>query len=292
MSKLTDLGEDGLVARLVSLLPQGQDVVVGPGDDCAVVRRADGSLELLKTDVVVEDVHFLRSAEPERIGRKALARAISDIAAMGGIPRHALVTLVLPSDLNVQFVERLYLGLTTVAQEFQVSVVGGETARGQKLILSVALTGDAPEKPILRSGGKVGDRIWVTGTLGGSIRGKHFDFTPRVAEAHWLVKHFPPTAMMDLSDGLAADLPRLAEASKVGWNVDDASLPRTPGGDAWNDGEDYELLFTTTAQTEPQLTTTWASAFPHLPLTPIGWLTDPTGDGPSRGGWDHFRELA
>ena len=289
MSKLTDLGEDGLVARLVSLLPQGQDVVVGPGDDCAVVRRADGSLDLLKTDVVVEDVHFLRSAEPERIGRKALARAISDIAAMGGNPRHALVTLVLPSDLEIAFVERLYAGLTQVAGEFQVSVVGGETARGQKLILSIALTGDAPEKPILRSGGRVGDRIWVTGTLGGSIHGKHFDFTPRVAQAQWLVKHFPPTAMMDLSDGLAADLPRLAEASKVGWQVDDASLPRTPGGDAWNDGEDYELLFTTTPEAELHLPTAWSTAFPDLPLTPIGWLTDPTDDEQTRGGWDHFR---
>jgi thiamine-monophosphate kinase len=289
MCKLTDIGEDGLVAKLISLLPQGANVLVGPGDDCAVVRRADGSLELLKTDVVVEDVHFLRSAQPERIGRKALARTISDIAAMGGIPRHALVTLVLPSDLDIQFVERIYQGLTAVASEFHISIVGGETARGLKLIISIALTGDAPEEPILRSGGSAGDRIWVTGTLGGSIHGKHFDFIPRVTEAQWLVKHFPPTAMMDLSDGLGADLPRLAGASKVGWIVDAESVPCTPGGDAWNDGEDYELLFTTTAQTEPQLTTAWAFAFPHLPLTPIGWLTDPTDEEPTRGGWDHFR---
>jgi thiamine-monophosphate kinase len=290
---LSAIGEDALVQRLLKTLPEpAKSVVIGPGDDCAVVRLTDGSEQLLKTDVVVENVHFLRTAPPEKIGRKALARAVSDIAAMGGKPQHALITLVLPTDLSVEWVERLYEGMRSVAEPFGVSIVGGETARGQQLIISVALTGLATHGALLRSGGRPGDRLWVTGTLGGSLAGHHFDFTPRVVEASWLAIRFRPTSMMDLSDGLAADLPRLAAASNTAWQVVDDTLPLTNNctiRQAWNDGEDYELLFSTPPKVEADLLSAWQRVFPRVPLTPIGWLTEPSNSPPKPlGGWDHF----
>ena len=275
-------------ADLASVFP---GVVVGPGDDCAVVRCAEGGVELLKTDVVVENVHFLRSAEPQLIGRKALARAISDMAAMGGVPRHALVTVVLPADLSVSYVLKIYDGLLGVAAEFGVSVVGGETAKGEQMVISVALTGVAPHGAVLRSGACVGDVLWVTGLLGGSSRGHHFNFTPRVREAAWLMQHARPRAMMDLSDGLARDLPRLASASGVGWQVSDEKLPLSDGctaAQAWNDGEDYELLFTTSASVATGLQAAWQAAFPQTALTQIGVITEAQSSGDALGGWDHF----
>ena len=291
--RLSDLGEDTLVRRLIATLPASTpEVLVGPGDDCAVIDDRTGGHLLLKTDVVVENVHFLREAPAEKIGRKALARAISDIGAMGGIPLHALITLVLPPELPVAFVEGIYQGMAEVASLFQVSIVGGETARGSQIVISVALTGSAPDGPILRSTANAGDLIWVTGRLGGSIRGHHFDFTPRVREARWLTQNFRPTSMMDLSDGLATDLPRLALASAVGWDINDALLPVSDGCDvkhAWSDGEDYELLFTTVPSIEKQLLAAWAEAFPGVMLSRIGRMVPLAKSMPHlQHGWDHF----
>lgn len=290
---LLDLGEDRLVRRLIGLIPSDPMVLVGPGDDCAVVTDEADARLLLKTDVIVEGVHFLREAPPELIGRKALARAISDIAAMAGTPLHALVTLVLPPELEPAFVERMFAGLLELGREFGVSVVGGETARGPVMMISIAITGSCAEEPVLRSGGQAGDRIWVTGVLGGSIRGRHFTFTPRVKEAAWLVSGFRPTAMMDISDGLAADLPRLAAASGCGWRVSLEALPcsdESNAEQAWGDGEDYELLFTTSPEVEEDLQAAWSHRFPDVRLTPIGWLDfEGIASGPG-GGWDHFRK--
>ncbi len=290
---LTDIGEDALVRRLVSLIPPDPMVLVGPGDDCAVVTDEMDARLLLKTDVIVEGVHFLREAGPESIGRKALARAISDIAAMAGKPQHALVTLVMPGDLEVDFVEKLFAGLVQIGMEHGVSVVGGETSRGPLLMLSIALTGSCLEEPVLRSGGQPGDRLWVTETLGGSIRGHHLDFTPRVKEAEWLASGFRPTAMMDLSDGLAADLPRLAAASGCGWRIDPETLPCSDGCNAeqaWADGEDYELLFAADPATEEDLKAAWSHRFPDVRLTAIGWLDFEGVAAGAVGGWDHFRK--
>lgn len=290
---LGDLGEDALVARLTSLIPADPMVLAGPGDDCAVVTDDNDSRLLLKTDVVVEGVHFLREADPVLIGRKALARAISDIAAMAGTPLHALVTLVLPEELGTDYVEKLFQGLLAVGQDFGVSVVGGETSRGPVLIISVALTGFCQEEPILRSGGQPGDRVWVTGSLGGSIKGHHFHFIPRIREAAWLASGFRPTAMMDLSDGLGADLPRLAKASGCGWRVELDALPcseECTAQQAWSDGEDYELLFATSPEMEEDLKAAWTHRFPEVRLTAIGWLDfEGVASGPT-GGWDHFRK--
>ena len=296
MQTLSDIGEDALIQRLVEKLPQDASVMVGPGDDCAVVATSGGPW-LMKADAVVEGVHFTRDAPPHLIGRKALARAISDIGAMGGLPRHALVTLVLPPDLDVAFVEALYRGMGEVAAEFGVSIVGGETARGSQIVVSVALTGEA-ERCVLRSTASNHDVILVTGRLGGSITGHHLTFQPRVKEARWLVTHFTPSAMMDLSDGLAKDLPRLAEASGLEFMVDASALPCTEGcsmAQAWGDGEDYELLFTMAADKVEGLMESWPMAFPNVPLTQIGHM-ESRGQGRlpafESKGWDHFARPA
>jgi thiamine-monophosphate kinase len=224
-----------------------------------------------------------------------MARVTSDIAAMGGTPLHALVTLVLPVDLEVSYVESLYGGLVKCSERFGITIVGGETSRGEKIIVSVSLTGSVPEKRcIRRSGACVGDVICVTGRLGGSLRGRHLDFLPRVAEAQWIARHLDVHAMMDLSDGLAKDLPRMAEASAVGFVVEEASLPVnescTPE-QAWSDGEDYELLLSLPAPLSKRQQIRWRRAFPDVPLTCIGRFVDVGETCPPSfrgGGWDHF----
>lgn len=279
--KLSDIGEDALVDRLTRRLRMAGRVVVGPGDDCAVIRvKGREELQLLKTDCVVEDVHFLRDQPPDRVGWKALCRALSDIAACGGRPDAAMVTVALPEGLAVDWVERFYRGLVRAARRFQTSIVGGETARSPGgIFVSVALTGWVkPGRLALRSGGKPGDNLFVTGRLGGSLRNRHLSFTPRIEEARWLVKRFPIHAMMDLSDGLGADLPRLADASGRGFEVDMEAIPRCRGcttAQAVGDGEDYELLFAVPASAADTLVTAWAKKFPRTPLTRIGRLVRP-----------------
>jgi len=294
--KLGGYGEDRLVAELTRGLPRGGDVRVGPGDDCAVIGRPrDARWQLLKADVVVEGVHFLASDDPRRVGWKALCRAISDIAAMGGEPAHALVTIAVSADEEVARVEAIYAGLKRAAKRFGVSIVGGETSRSPgPLFLDIALTGwVARTRCILRSGGRPGDALYVTGRLGGSRAGKHLDFIPRLAEARWLAGHFRPSAMMDLSDGLAADLPRLARASACDFLLEEDHVPRRSGAtlaQAFSDGEDFELLFTLPARKAAALQLAWRKKFPRLPLTRIGELTarSTLTPPPSARGHDHF----
>ncbi|MEQ1862668.1 MAG: thiamine-phosphate kinase [Chthoniobacteraceae bacterium] len=293
---LAALGEDALLARLLRGLPVGADVIAGPGDDCAIIGRPrDRRWLLLKADCVIEGVHFTRDADPRRVGWKALCRALSDIAAMAGTPRHALITVAAPRTLPVAWLEGLYAGLAKAARKFGAGIVGGETARSPGgIFIDVALTGEvARTRCIRRSGGREGDAIYVTGRLGGSLAGRHLDFIPRLAEARWLAEHFRPSAMMDLSDGLGADLPRLARASGCGFALDDARIPRTRGrslAQVFDDGEDYELLFT--IADAARLEVTWQKTFPKLPLTRIGTLTrnpNPQTRTPPRG-FDHFRQ--
>ena len=291
---LRDIGEDALVQRLTQTLPQGPEVIIGPGDDCALVTRPASDL-LLKADAIVQDVHFTLDTDPRLIGRKALARAISDIGAMGGVPKHALVTIVLPPQITVAFVESIYAGMAALAEDFGVSIVGGETSQGAQLMLSVALTGEAQQGSIRRSEARAGDALFVTGRLGGSITGKHLTFVPRVAQARWLIETHRPSAMMDLSDGLAKDLPRLAKASALDFVVNERVLPCTPGctaSQAWGDGEDYELLFAMPADSSFSLIKEWSAKFPELELTQIGSLVaEGDGHAPSfaTSGWEHFR---
>ncbi len=297
--RLNDIREDELVARLIRRLPAGRLVVAGPGDDCAAVRvPGRRKLQLLKTDCLVEDVHFRRGHRAEQVGWKALCRAISDVGACGGRPDSALVTVAAPGDLEAAYLEEIYVGLARAARRFGVSIVGGETARSPGgLFLSIALTGWVQsERFVRRDGGRAGDALFVTGRLGGSFgadgNGRHLRFTPRVAEGRWLAKNFRVHAMMDLSDGLGADLPRLADASGRGYAIDLATIPRHRGssvGQAIGDGEDYELLFALAEKNAPSLADAWRRKFPRVRLTRIGvLLADRKQRTSLASGYEHF----
>lgn len=290
---LSGLGEDAVLRRLLShtqaAIPQAS-LLLGPGDDCAIARRNEEWDTLLKTDALVEGVHFSPGTEPALIGRKALARAVSDIAAMGGLPEHALITLFVYPERPIELLEGIYSGLAALAAEHGISLAGGETSSLPQdgLALAITLTGRVEHgQAVLRSGGQPGDVLCVSGALGGSFEsGRHLRFTPRVELARELLrKGLRPSAMMDLSDGLATDLPRLAQASGCAYRLDEASLPCHPGctlQQALCDGEDYELLLALPPTLAKRL-----PLHPELGLTPIGRLISGTAQGMS-GGWQHF----
>lgn len=290
------MGEDALIAHLVELVPRDSDPLAGPGDDCAVIDSGSAELLLLKTDAMVAGIHFLAETPAEAVGWKAVARVVSDFAAMGGKPRHFLVTLAVPADMALEWVDGLYRGIGACLRAYDSVLAGGETSRvppGSAAVISVSATGYvARDRLALRSTAKPGDVLLVTGSLGGSfLTGKHLDFTPRLKEADWLVSNFKPTAMMDISDGLAKDLPRLVAASGCGFALDRGALPVTAGCDvvqALNDGEDFELLLAMERARLPGLLQDWHKMFPELPLTVIGQVVE-TGEGERlSGGWDHF----
>jgi thiamine-monophosphate kinase len=288
--KLNELGEDLVVRELTKSIRVDSRVKLGVGDDCALVECQAG-WQLLKTDCLIEGVHFVSDADPKWVGWKALCRVISDIAAMGGRPGDALITLAVPAEMA--WLKRLYLGLRAAASEYGINLVGGETARSPgPIFISVALTGFLVDgKYVTRSGGRLGDNVYVTGKLGGSIRGRHLRFRPRIKEASWLIGHFPIHAMMDLSDGLASDLPRLAAASKLGFRIDLASIPLSTKCTVENglrDGEDYELLFAAPAALYDRLMAEWKIKFPQLRLTAIGQLLKNEKSELIGKGYDHF----
>ena len=294
--KLGGLGEDGVVAALLRGLPGAPDVVRGPGDDCAVIGHARSKLwRLLKTDCVIEGIHFRPGENAGKIGWKALARAVSDIAAMGGRPLHALVTLAIAPEAELKRAVAVYAGLRKCAARYGIAIVGGETARSPgPMFISVTLAGEVERRLcVFRSGGRPGDRLFVTGRLGGSLARRHLCFEPRVEEGRWLARNFQPHAMMDLSDGLGADLPRLARASGCGFRLDESALPlnaRCSVRQALSDGEDYELLFALPPREADRLQILWPRKFPKLPLTEIGELTTAPAarKKTSLHGYDHF----
>ena len=291
MKSLRDIGEDALIRRILRGFPGGPRLVVGPGDDCAVVDLGRGPLRLLKTDALVEGVHFLPETPAEKVGWKSVARVLSDFAAMGGAPEHVLVTVAVDAGRPLAWMDGLYRGIRKCLSRHGGVLAGGETCRlPTGAVISVAGEGRVGRRElVLRSGGKPGDLLLVTGRLGGSIAGKHLSFTPRLAEAAWLVRELRPSAMMDLSDGLAKDLPRLAEASGCGFEL--GELPTNPGctrEQALADGEDYELLLSVSPRRWRAASAAWSAAFPRLPLTVIGRLRE-AGIAPQlAGGWDHF----
>ena len=201
-----------LITRLKTKLPTNGSVIVGAGDDCAVIDAGvPGKWQLHKTDAVVEGVHFTRETAPEKVGHKALGRAFSDIAATAGTPRWAMITLGLPDGFDGEMVEAIYDGINRLAKRHEVAVVGGETVSNpERLVISESVVSEVDrDRCVLRAGAKPGDGVWVTGELGGSIAGHHLEFAPRLAEARWLAEHFLPSAMIDISDGLAGDLGHL-----------------------------------------------------------------------------------
>jgi len=290
------MNELELITRLTSGLPQRDGVIVGVGDDCAVLQCRGSSDEwlLFKTDAVVEGVHFTADTRPQQIGHKALARCLSDIAAMGGRPACALITIALPPGFDVERISSIYEGMRALADRHHVSIVGGETTTNPGgLLISIALLGTvAKGKALLRSGAQSGDAIFVSGELGGSSSGHHLDFEPRLAEAAWLSENFSIHAMIDLSDGLAGDLRHLLKASDRGAELLAKMIPvsqaarlqgrsessaRPPLLAALTDGEDFELLFTVSAADAVPIKDGWAKRFPELKLSCIGRITAQPG---------------
>jgi thiamine-monophosphate kinase len=295
--KLRESGEDGLLEQILPKLRVTNSVVLGAGDDCAVVGSPGANkFQLLKTDCIVEGIHFTTATAPASIGWKAMARPLSDFAAMSGVPQFALITIVLPADKTLAWVKQIYRGLDKAARTFDLAIVGGETSNIKgPAVISVSLTGFVEKRRwVARSGGKVNDELFVTGRLGGSLGGRHLKLMPRIKESRWLTEHFSIHAMMDLSDGLGADLPRLARASGVGFQVNEAALPLNRGctiRDAISDGEDYELLFAISPANAHSLTSGWQKKFPKLPLTRIGKLISAFGIRHSKfpKGYAHFK---
>jgi thiamine-monophosphate kinase len=311
------MNEFELIEHLTRDLPRHPSTLVGAGDDCAVLDLGDpGRVVLFKTDAVVEGIHFEPTAEPARVGHKALGRCLSDIAAMAGTPTHALVTLALPPGFDIRRIEQLYAGMNALASRHAVGIVGGETtANPGPLLVSVAMLGFAARgRCPLRSAAQAGDAIFVTGELGGSRSGKHLDFEPRLAEARWLVEHFPIRAMIDLSDGLAGDLRHVLKASGVGAVLRADAIPisraarrlarassaaRPALTAALCDGEDFELLFTLAGRQAVPVLDAWKPVFPGLKLTCVGQVTptpglvlrDTRGSRPlPLDGYDHFQQ--
>ena len=245
------MGEAGLIERLANNFRSGKDIVKGIGDDCAVIRISKKKYLLVTIDMLLEDIDFkLREATPYQIGWKSLACGLSDIAAMGGRAKYAVVSLGLPKKLPVKFVEEMYRGIRSLAKKFDVEIVGGDTNASKALIIDVAVLGFVePHHLKLRSGARPGDIICVTGTLGGSYKSKrHLTFTPRLREGHCLATGFRINSMIDISDGLSTDLNHIAEASGVGAVIYEDLVPVSKDAKgvaaALNEGEDFELLFT------------------------------------------------
>jgi thiamine-monophosphate kinase len=278
--KLGALGEDRLLNRIVlhGAHERGAKVFAGSADDCAMVEiRASKEYLVLKTDCVVEGVHFVHGTNASDVGWKAMMRPLSDFAATSAVPQFALITLIVPQQTKVAWVWGLYRGLRRAARRFDVSIVGGETSdTSGPIAISVSVIGFVEKsRAASRRGGRLGDDLFVTGRLGGALRQKHLKFIPRIVESRWLTKKFSIHAMMDLSDGLGADLPRLARASKVGFDIELENLPVARGAtidNAISEGEDYELLFAASPRDRNRLEREWRRIFPNLPLTRIGSL--------------------
>jgi len=292
-----ELGEDQLLDQLVPRFALGKGVVNGPGNDCAIVDIGDRrNFLVLKTDCVVAGVHFLPTVDAVRVGWKAMMRPLSDFAATSAVPQFAMITLIAPEHTKIEWVERLYRGLDRAAKRFKVSIVGGETSSTPgPVAVSVSVVGYVErERRLSRLGGKAGDDLFVTGRLGGAVKQKHLQFVPRIAESRWLTKNFSIHAMMDLSDGLGADLPRLAKASRVRFAIETENLPLTRGAkidDAISEGEDYELLFAISPRDRTRLVREWRRKFPKLPVTRIGRLNPQSAIGHPqlKRGYVHFQ---
>jgi len=291
--KVSQLGEFGLIDALKRYAPVSKAVIKGIGDDAAVLPYSKSKYLLFTTDMLAENTHFTRRMPPESIGHKALACSISDIAAMGGWPTFAVVSIGLPKNLSVRFIKDVYKGIERTARDFYVSIIGGDTIKADKIVINVALLGLVEKRNLVtRDGARAGDRIFVTGPLGGSFKsGRHLNFSPRCPQARFLVEKFHPSAMMDISDGLSGDLNHILKASRVGARLDHASIPRQGQvslSQALNDGEDFELLFTLSPQKARSLMD-WQVRQKSFYFYPIGTITANAEERINSKSFTHFQ---
>jgi thiamine-monophosphate kinase len=313
------VGEFRFLSRLLPRLGSGRGTIVGPGQDCAVVRC--GRRRLLYTvDALVEGVHFERQwLTPRQLGRKSFLVNASDIAAMGGRPRFCVVSAGVPVSYLARDLAAVHAGITAAARDCGAAVVGGNLTRADKLFISVALLGEAPERIVTRRGAHAGDRIYVTGTLGDAALGvsllrrgsaarraapvirRFREPSPRLQAGRLLVEAGVVSAMIDVSDGLVQDLGHVCDESQVGAEVDFDELPLSPAyraaraerSLALHGGEDYELLCTVPERNVKRLQR--AQARLGCPITCIGRITGGcgvrvAGAAVSRGGYDHFQQ--
>jgi thiamine-monophosphate kinase len=286
MSQEESRSEFAFIDWLRRRTPSAERVRIGPGDDTAALDWPADTVCLVTTDMLLEGSCFrLAEAGPRRVGRKAMAVNLSDIAAMAGRPVAAVVSVGLPRSGGRALAEELYLGVREVANAFDTAIIGGDTNSWDgPLVINVALLGEAvPPGPVRRSGAKVGDVLMATGAFGGSILGKHLDFTPRVREALALHAAVELHALIDVSDGLAADVWHICEESKCGAVLRAEAVPLDPAAFRMNDaispldhalgdGEDFELVFAVTPADARRLLA--APPVPGVPLTVIGEIVE------------------
>jgi thiamine-monophosphate kinase len=280
------LGEQRLIVELRQWLGNASPKApFGIGDDCAVVPSS-GKQMLITTDPVIYGQHFDDAVPARAVGAKLLKRNLSDIAAMGGRPVAAVLSLALAAETNVAWLREFYLGIAASAQHFDVKIVGGDITQGPAGFFGAFLTlhGEATgPRVVTRSGALPGDRIYVTGALGGSLLGHHYKFTPRLTEGMWLARRREVCAMMDVSDGLAKDLDSLTPEG-LAPAIREEAVPisaaarrcaeqtkQAPLFHALGDGEDYELLIVVRHRAnQKQFEAAWEKRFPRLRLTQIG----------------------
>lgn len=295
------MNEELFVRRLAGLFRQSKDVFTGIGDDAAALDLGlpGGELLLAAADQVVEKIHFTPGTPPEKIAAKLLKRNLSDIAAMGGIPTHALVTVAL-NPFREETLDAFHRGLSDCADRANVSVIGGDSGALPEPGFTASLTilGRVRKECLcLRSNAAEGDLLYATGSFGNSFLSDwHLDFIPRLREAHYLAGNYT-CAMTDVSDGLAKDAARMAAASGLAVTLDVSSVPLRAGAtpeQALTEGEDYELIFAVPPKSAAEMEKHWP--FPGIPLTRIGQFHAGT-PGEIRGlpdgicrGYDHFHE--
>lgn len=289
----------------------------GIGDDAALLSLSRGRRQVVTQDVLVDGIDFhLDRAGPGAVAHKALAVNLSDLAAMGARPEGFTIALGLSRGVREAWVKAFYRGLWKTARRFSIRLLGGDFSASATFFVSITAFGSCGRPgPVYRKGAQSGDRIFVTGQLGGSIEGKHLLFVPRVREALWLVKHVRPTAMIDVSDGLLQDLGHLLRSSGRGALLERDRIPvsaeahkragKNPDRallQALSDGEDFELLFTASSKCSRTLERKWRRYFPAVPLTGIGtvtrgksvrWLRKGKPDAafrPALKGYRHFKD--
>jgi thiamine-monophosphate kinase len=289
--------ERDFLRRLLPRLPRHPRLLLGPGDDAALLALAKDNACIVTTDMLMDGVDFqLSQHDARRIGRKSLAVNLSDLASMAARPVGSVISLALPRSGGEELALQLYDGLIPMAEEFEISIAGGDTNSWDgPLVISITAIGEViPGKEWRRSGAKLGDEILVTGSFGGSILGKHFDFTPRVQEALCLTERYEIHAAMDVSDGLSLDLSRLCEASGCGAVLDLSQVPIAPAAyelesrdgqsaldHALGDGEDFELILAV----DPAVAEKLLAAQPlDVPLTRIGLFVKESGLWQQSGG--------